>query len=209
MASTSARARRTSVGASLAAAVATLLAVLIPSPASAAVVFADGFENPVIFNDFTTFAAGEQLGPWTVASGTVDLTRDWQHAEGNQSLDLNGSGPGAVARTLPTTLLTTYRVRYALAGNPDNGPVVTSGTVTANGQTIGNLTFDTTGRNPSDLGYVYRTVYFTNVLSGSTTLRFTSTTPSAYGPVIDAVRVESCLLVVCPASAPRTATLIS
>ncbi|GAB3981582.1 DUF642 domain-containing protein [Plantactinospora veratri] len=209
MTSTPARARRTSVGAGLAVALAALLTLLTANPASAAVVFADGFENPVIFNDFTTFAAGQQLGPWTVTSGTVDLTRDWQHAEGNQSLDLNGSGPGAVARSLPTTLLTTYRVRYALAGNPDNGPVVTSGTVTANGQTIDNLTFDTTGQNPSDMGYVYRTVYFTNVLSSSTTLRFASTTPSAYGPVIDAVRVESCLLVVCPASATRTAIRIS
>ncbi|GIG92229.1 DUF642 domain-containing protein [Plantactinospora endophytica] len=209
MASTPPRARRTSIGASLAVAVATLLAVLSPSPASAAVVFADGFENPVIFNDFTTFAAGQQLGPWTVAAGTVDLTRDWQHAEGNQSLDLNGYSPGAVARSLPTTVLTTYRVRFALAGNPDNGPVVTSGTVTANGQTIDDLTFDTTGQSPSDMGYVYRTAYFTNVLSHSTTLRFTSTTPGAFGPVVDAVRVESCLLVVCPASATRTAIRIS
>ncbi|AVT28265.1 hypothetical protein C6361_00725 [Plantactinospora sp. BC1] len=94
------------------------------------------------------------------------------------------------------------------AALPSRDDLVPPGRVTI-ASPIGNLTFDTTGRNPSDMGYVYRTVYFTNVLSGSTTLRFTSTTPSAYGPVIDAVRVESCLLVVCPASAPRTATRIS
>ncbi|MEN3616158.1 DUF642 domain-containing protein [Plantactinospora sp. ZYX-F-223] len=183
-----------------------LLALLTPSPANAAVVFADGFEEPVIFADFVTYSAGQQLGPWTVTTGTVDLTQDWQDAEGDQSLDLNGSSPGAVARSVPTTLLTTYRIRYALAGNPDGGPLLTTGTVTANGHTIDSFTFDTTGRTPSEMGFVYRTAYFTNLLSGSTTIRFASSTPSVYGPVIDAVRVESCLLVICPASATRTAT---
>ena len=196
-----ARARPMTVGASLAVAFATALALFTGSPAAAATVFADGFESPTVIGDFTEFVAGQQVGPWTVTTGSVGLTRDWQASQGTQSLDLNGFNPGAVARTLPTALLTTYRVTYSLAGNPDNGPVVTTGNVTANGHTVDTFTFDTTGKTPADMGYVSRTFYFTNILSASTTLQFASTTASAYGPVIDDVRVESCLLVICPAHA--------
>ncbi|MBM0278238.1 DUF642 domain-containing protein [Micromonospora tarensis] len=196
---------RTVIGAALAVALSVVLTALTASPAAAATVFTDGFENPVISGDFTEFAAGQQIGSWTVTTGTVGLTRDWQAAEGDQSLDLNGFSPGAVARTLPTKLLTTYRVSYALAGNPDNGPLIATGRVTANGQTVDSFSFDTTGHTPSDMGYVYRTFYFTNVLSAATVLQFASTTADAFGPVIDDVRVESCLLVICPAG---TATAI-
>ncbi|MEU4473202.1 DUF642 domain-containing protein [Micromonospora sp. NPDC023888] len=194
------RTRRTAIGVALAATLSALLTALTASPAAAASVFADGFESPAITNDFTEFSAGQQFGSWTVTTGTVGLTRDWQAAEGNQSLDLNGFSPGAVARTLPTKLLTTYRVSYALAGNPDNGPLIVTGKVTANGQTVDTFSFDTAGHTPSAMGYVHRTIYFTNVLSPTTVLQFASTTADAFGPVIDDVRVESCLLVICPAS---------
>ncbi|MBM0231132.1 DUF642 domain-containing protein [Micromonospora sp. STR1_7] len=193
------RTHRTAIGVALAVGLSALLTALTASPAAAATVFADGFETPVIGGDFQEFAAGQQFGPWTVTTGTVGLTRDWQAAEGEQSLDLNGFSPGAVARTLPTTLLTTYRVSYALAGNPDNGPLVVTGKVTANGHTVDTFSFDTAGHTPSAMGYVYRTVYFTNVLSATTVLQFASTTAGAFGPVIDDVRVESCLLVICSA----------
>ncbi|MGQ5262028.1 DUF642 domain-containing protein [Micromonospora sp. ZYX-F-536] len=199
------RTHRTATGVALAAALSALLTALTASPAAAAPVFADGFESPAITSDFTEFAAGQQIGPWTVTTGTVGLTRDWQTAEGNQSLDLNGFSPGAVARTLPTKLLTTYRVSYALAGNPDNGPLIATGKVTANGQTVDSFSFDTAGHTPAAMGYVYRTFYFTNILSAATVLQFASTTVGAFGPVIDDVRVESCLLVICPAD---TATAV-
>ncbi|MEV4121604.1 DUF642 domain-containing protein [Micromonospora sp. NPDC049645] len=199
------RTHRTAIGTALAVGLSALLAAVTASPAAAAPVFADGFESPAITGDFTEFAAGQQFGVWTVTAGTVGLTRDWQAAEGNQSLDLNGFNPGAVARTLPTKLLTTYRVSYALAGNPDNGPLIVTGKVTANGQIIDSFSFDTTGHTPSAMGYVYRTVYFTNLLSATTVLQFASTTGDAFGPVIDDVRVESCLLVICPAG---TATAV-
>jgi hypothetical protein len=46
------------------------------------------------------------------------------------------------------------------------------------------------------MGYV--TKQLTSLSSGtSATLRFASTTPGAYGPVVDKVEVESCLLVLC------------
>ncbi|PWR07322.1 hypothetical protein DKT68_19925 [Micromonospora acroterricola] len=205
MASRRSRTHRTAIGVALAVALSALLAALTGSPAAAAPVFSDGFESPAVNGDFTEFVAGQQFGAWTVTTGSVGLTRDWQAAEGNQSLDLNGFSSGAVARTLPTKLLTTYRVSYALAGNPDNGPLVATGKVTANGQTVDSFSFDTAGHTPSAMGYVYRTFYFTNVLSATTVLRFASTTVGAFGPVIDDVRVESCLLVICPAGTATAA----
>jgi choice-of-anchor C domain-containing protein len=159
--------------------------------------FADSFESPVIHVDFVDYLAGQQVGPWKVVSGSVDLTTDWQHAQGRQSLDLNGSDPGAVSHTVPTTLLTTYRVTYALAANPDAGQAIRTGNVKVNGQLLDSFSFDSTGKTVSTMGWVYRTFYFTNTLAASAELQFASTTPSAWGPVIDDVRVESCLLVLC------------
>ena len=53
-------------------------------------------------------------------AGTVDyLGSNWQAAEGQQSLDLNGDpGTGSVKQTVTTTAGTRYLIRYAMAGNP-------------------------------------------------------------------------------------------
>src|SRR4051812_23761973 len=91
-------------------ALSTLLVALTASPASAAPVFSNGFESPRLSAAFIGYGAGQQFDGWTVTAGSVDLVTYWQDAEGRQSLDLNGGGPGSVARTLPTQLLTTYKV---------------------------------------------------------------------------------------------------
>ncbi|ADB30213.1 conserved hypothetical protein [Kribbella flavida DSM 17836] len=145
--------------------------------------------------------AGQQFGGWTVTSGSVDLTTDWVDAEGRQSLDLNGSGDGAVARSLPAQLLTTYKVTFAVAGNPEGSPTVKSGKATVNGQEVDTFTFSIAGKNNFSMGWVYRSFYFTNLLSASSVLQFAGTSGSAWGAVIDDVKVESCLLILCPASA--------
>jgi hypothetical protein len=114
-----------------------------------------------------------------------------------QSLDLEGEvGIGAVSRTFSTLPLFTYKVTYKLAGNPSSGPAVKTGEVIAGDNTIQQFSFDITGRSFADMGYVSRTAYFlANNLN--TTLTFRSTTNSGFGPVIDKVRVERCLLVIC------------
>jgi choice-of-anchor C domain-containing protein len=184
-------------------ALSTALVALTASPASAAPVLTNGFENPVLSVDFQDYVAGQQFGGWTVTAGSVDLTTDWQDAEGRQSLDLNGSSPGAVARTIPTQLLTTYKVTYALAGNSEGPPALKSGRVSVNAQQVDTFTFDVTGKSNANMGWTYRTFYFTNLLSGAATLEFAGTSAQAWGPVIDDVKVESCLLILCPASAPQ------
>jgi choice-of-anchor C domain-containing protein len=179
----------------------TALVALTASSAAASPVLASGFEDPPLSVDFKQYVAGQQFGGWTVASGTVDVVTYWENAEGRQSLDLNGTAEGSVARTLPAQLLTTYKVTFAVAGNPEGLPTVKSGKVTVNGQQVDTFTFSVAGKNIHNMGWVYRSFYFTNLLSTSSVLQFSSTSPSIWGPVLDDVKVESCLLILCPASA--------
>ncbi len=181
-----------------------LSAVLIgltASPAAAAPIYATGFEQPVISPGFRTFTAGEQVGGWSVTAGSVDIVTYWEHAEGSQSLDLNGSVDGSIARSVPAQLLTTYKVTYAVAANTEGPPAIKTGKVTVNGHQVDTIAVDTAGRSNENMGWVYRTFYFTNLLSSSSLLTFSGTSGTIWGAVIDDVKVESCLLILCPASA--------
>lgn len=163
--------------------------------------FADGdFEQGyATTGSFSRYFAPTTMGAWTVTQGSVDLSGAgfWQNADGNQSLDLDGAAhQGGIAQTFGTIPLLTYRVTYSLAGNPASGPAVKTGQVLVNGNVVQNFSFDITGKNFVDMGYVKKhTYFFAN--SPSATLEFRSTTGSGYGPVIDAVHVESCLLIIC------------
>jgi choice-of-anchor C domain-containing protein len=165
-------------------------------------VFRGGFESPAAGGQFQRYAAGSRLGPWTVTAGNVDLstTRLWQVTEGHQNLDLDGDANGAVATTIAARPLTTYRVTFALAGNPAAGPLVKSGEVRVNGKPVQRFTFDTSLTSLSRMGFTTRTVYVFS-LSEQLRLEFASTTqPAGWGPVIDDVRVDSCLVVLCPST---------
>jgi choice-of-anchor C domain-containing protein len=163
-------------------------------------IFQDGFESPVVAGQFQQFPTGARIGPWTVTSGNVDLatTRLWQSPEGRQNLDLDGNANGAVSTTIATRPLTTYRVTFKLAGNPAAGPLIKSGEVRANGRTVQRFTFDTHLTSLSRMGFTTSTVFVFS-LSDKLTLQFASTTqPAGWGPVIDDVRVDSCLVILCP-----------
>ncbi|WP_203777805.1 DUF642 domain-containing protein [Paractinoplanes deccanensis] len=181
----------------------TLLAALL----AATLVFGDSFEKPHVAGAYYRYAAGTQLGPWTVTRGDVDVAADslWQVAEGRQNIDLDGGQQGAIAATFATKPLLTYRITYALAGNYAGPPTIKTGELRVNGQVIQQLSFDTTGRSATDMGFTRRTAY---VLARGTSfeLEFASTTtPAGHGPVIDDVRVEACLLIICPKAQALTA----
>jgi choice-of-anchor C domain-containing protein len=175
--------------------------VVAAAPAQAISGFSDGgFETPLATpGSFDRYFAPASLGPWTVSQGSVDLSGAgfWQNAEGNQSLDLDGTFErGGVTQTFSTIPLLKYKVSYKLAGNPASGPTIKTGQVLANGNVIQNFSFDITGKNFVNMGYVGKQTHF--IATGlSSTLTFNSTTGSGYGPVIDKVEVESCLLVIC------------
>ncbi|WP_328958685.1 choice-of-anchor C family protein [Kitasatospora purpeofusca] len=157
--------------------------------------FDDGsFETPKApANSFTPLAAGQTIGPWSVASGSVDLIGAgfWQAAEGNQSLDLNGSNAGTVTQSFTTVPGTTYSVIYSLAGNPAGAPALKTGRALIDGQNFQDFSFDVTGRTFAAMGYVGRQFTFV-AQNASTTLGFTSTIAGAYGPVVDNVQVKEC-----------------
>lgn len=159
-----------------------------------------GFENVTATpGAFDRYFAPASIGVWTVTQGSVDLIGAgfWESVDGGQSVDLDGAfAPGGVAQTFDTVPLLKHRVTYHLAGNPDAGPAIKTGQVLVNGDVLQNFSFDVTGRTFTDMGYVGKHTYFF-ATSPSATLEFRSTTGSGYGPVIDAVRVESCLLVIC------------
>lgn len=169
-------------------------AAAVPAP------FADGsFESPATpIGGFTTYSAGQGIGPWTVTKGSVDLTggRFWAAAEGDQSVDLNGSQAGGVAQTFATHPGTKYRVNYSVAGNTAGGPTVKTGRVLVNGVDAQDFSFNITGKTNTDMGYSAQTFEFTATLP-QTTLTFDSTTvlagggASAYGPVLDGVSVTA------------------
>ncbi|MEU0991232.1 choice-of-anchor C family protein [Streptomyces sp. NPDC005953] len=165
----------------------------LAAPSAAAVSrFDDGsFEYPTApANSFTTVNSGQAIGPWQVTSGGVDLIGDgfWQAAEGGQSVDLNATQAGTVTQTFTTTPGRTYTVTYALAANPEGAPAVKTGRVLVDGQNFQDFSFDSTGKTRAAMGYVQRQVTFVANAS-TTTLGFASTSPGAYGPVIDDVRV--------------------
>ncbi|HEY3754100.1 MAG TPA: choice-of-anchor C family protein [Pseudonocardiaceae bacterium] len=173
---------------------------VVASPANATTGLLDGsFENPVATaNGFVRISAGQPLGAWTVTKGDVDLSGSgfWQTENGAQSLDLDGSVAGAVSQTFSTSPLFAYEVTFALAGNPVSAPVVKTGQVLVNGHVADNFSFDTTGKTEANMGYVSHEFAF-QATGTSTTLEFLSTTGSGFGPVIDDVRVQPCLLILC------------
>ncbi|MEV7969312.1 choice-of-anchor C family protein [Sphaerisporangium sp. NPDC088356] len=190
--------RRLRAGAGLAGALAGL-ATVTAAPADATAESNGSFETPVVRpNTFQTFSLGQSFGAWSVTGGTVDLVGQgfWQAADGVQSLDLNGSGTGAVSQTFSTLPLVKYEIGYRLAGNPAGAPVVKTGKIQINDDVVGKFSFDTTGKSFPDLGYTHQKVAF--VATGlSTTVRFASTVPGGFGPVIDDVEIRSCLVIIC------------
>jgi choice-of-anchor C domain-containing protein len=165
------------------------------------VVFRDGFETPTVpppLGNFLRFYAGQQMGAWTVTRDNVDLAGQgsWQTVEGVQSLELNGDTNGAVAVNFPTVPLFKYRVSYALAGDPVGGPTIKTGQVLVNGNVAQSFSFDITGKTRGNMGWVRKSFVFLS-LGHSATLEFAGTNPGDFGPVIDDVVVEKCLLILC------------
>lgn len=167
-----------------------------PQPRAVSVppAFADGsFETPSApAGAFSTFSTGQSVGPWSVTAGSVDLIGPgfWAAADGDQSLDLDGDSAGTISQTFATTPGTTYTVSYALAGNPAAGPTVKTGEVLIDGVDAQDFSFDITGKTYTDMGYVSQQFTF-QATRPSTTLAFMSTTPGAWGPVLDNIQLHA------------------
>jgi choice-of-anchor C domain-containing protein len=130
------------------------------------------------------------LPGWAVSQGNINVVDSsfWKAADGKRSLDLNGSMPGAIRQAFKTKKGQKYRVKFALAGNPDSVPAEKKLQVSAGGKTQ-EFTFDTTGKKRTDMGWVRKTWEFT-AEADETTLEFLSLTENtAEGPALDDVVV--------------------
>jgi choice-of-anchor C domain-containing protein len=126
---------------------------------------------------------------WTVGGHSVDwVSFYWPAAEGAMSVDLSGSDAGSLSQTFDTTIGNTYTVSFDLAGNPAGPPEMKTLQVTATGGTIGTYSADVTGLVLPTLNWTTQTYSFL-ATTASTTLTFTSTTPTAFGPALDNVAV--------------------
>ena len=174
--------------------------------------FEAGLGIPAVDN-YETFAVGA-LGPWTIASGGIDLVSPAQAtaASGQQFIDLNGNGtgPGSISQNVPTNVGTVYQLSFSLAGNPNDEPQLKSLSATF-GEVVCGFTFDTRDHTNEDLGWQRYTVT-TTATSVETPILFVSQTEGTAGPIIDDVAVipiaapAGCAAPAVPAPVPPVAT---
>ena len=172
------------------------LLLLLPVSRAHASPFTNGsFESAAVNpgGGFTTLGAGNtSITGWQVMTASIDyIGTFWERADGNRSIDLNGNqGAAGIRQTFDTVLGTTYRVDFALAGNPDGDPTTKTLNVSA-GAALQGYSFSTIGATRPDMNWDYRSFLFT-ATGTSSTLTFQSTTPGAYyGPAIDDVSITA------------------
>jgi len=107
---------------------------------------------------FETYQAGSMaIGGWTVNTVNIDWVKDsvWNASDGHYSIDMNGtnlpngtpSSPGGLQTVIPTTLGSTYRVTFDVAGfvsagntsNPKTMDVTADGTTQSFSLTTSNI----------------------------------------------------------------------
>ncbi|MEO8462326.1 MAG: choice-of-anchor C family protein [Chloroflexota bacterium] len=175
---------------------ASLMLALMAASASAAPAVNGSFEAGSAPGSFTQVSAVDSttITGWTVSSGTVDyIGTYWPAADGARSIDLNGSGPGAIQQSVATTIGATYRVTFSMSGNPVGG--AGTKTLTAGiGAAPASFSYEIPALNPptlTDMKWATRTFTFV-ATAATTTLTFTSTVASsAFGPALDNVRVNN------------------
>jgi choice-of-anchor C domain-containing protein len=151
------------------------------------------FESPKLVSGFQTFNAGQTIGgAWHVDSGSADVvvTSTLAAAKGRQSLDLDGGSVGAISQSIPTSAGHDYKIGFKLAGNPLCGAHVKTVSVRWNGSEVAQFTFDTTGKTPTNMGYLGKKAVG-HATGATSTLSFVSLDApgSTCGPEIDAVKV--------------------
>ena len=166
------------------------------SPAAAAPFTNGSFElgsvNPG--SGWITLGSGSSaITGWEIFDGTIDyIGTYWQAANGSRSVDLNGNdGLAGIRQTFDTIDGETYRIQFALSGNPDGAPLTKSVQVTSGGASQLFTFTIPAGASHTDMGWAYHSLLFT-ATAGSTTLSFLSDTAGVYyGPAIDDVSVTA------------------
>jgi len=134
-----------------------------------------------------------EIKGWTVTRGQIDYLMTFcKAADGNRSLDLNGSpGVGGVKQTFKTVKGDKYKVTLSLAVNPNTRVPKKKLAVSAAGQDT-TFEFDGTGKTTADPGWTTVTWEFT-ANDKETTLEIYSLCKDDQfsGPMIDTVSVKA------------------
>jgi choice-of-anchor C domain-containing protein len=147
-------------------------------------------DGPGEIGAFITLTAGSTaITGWTVVSGSIDLIGSyWDASDGDRSIDLNGSEPGAISQVFDTEPGALYQIFFDMAGNPDGVQSLKVLVVSAD-STASEYEFNSTGKTNTEMGWTEISFIF-QASSDSTTLEFASISPdSAFGPALDNVRV--------------------
>lgn len=127
------------------------------------------------------------LPGWTVANGNVELTTQYK-TDGAQALDLNGGTPGTITQTAsglaPNAVHSIY-LDYADHPSRSTTPQLATAEIRVNGVLLGTLR--NASKAPAFL--THNGFSFTTPANGSAAVSIASTTPGAYGFLIDRVRI--------------------
>ncbi|MHB1308423.1 MAG: choice-of-anchor C family protein [Limisphaerales bacterium] len=157
------------------------------------------FESPTVANvttdhEFETYYDGQEFLGWKVEGGSVDIVAQayWEAASGVQSIDLTGEAAGSITQEIATTPGETYRLSFALSGNPgwsDVIPLIVTMEFLWHDTVVDALHFDTAGHTVTSMGWTYYEYQLTAV-TDRTRLTFASLTSSINrGPALDDVQV--------------------
>ena len=148
------------------------------------------FSSPAVASGSLNVSAGSSaITGWSVTSGNVDVVaasgvRGVINATPSQAIDLNGTGPGAIAQTFATTPGYTYTGDYFFfSATAVTTPVVKTATLTLNSTTTA-ISYDSSNAN----GWLQEQFSF-KATGPTSTITFASTTPGADGPLISLVEV--------------------
>ncbi|MCS6865847.1 MAG: choice-of-anchor C family protein [Gemmataceae bacterium] len=174
--------------------VAVILSIVWAGSASASIIINGSFEqgtNLPPTNGFVTLSSGSTaITGWTVGGAGIDWIDNgyWNASQGLRSLDLSAVNAGSISQTFSTIPGQAYLVQFDMAGNTDGGPAIKTLTADVGAGPI-TFSFDTTGRSrPGNMGWETKSFVFT-ATSSTTTLTFTSTVTTAFGPALDNVSV--------------------
>ncbi len=170
--------------------------------------FEDGIPN---IGSYKTLYAGDStsIDNWRVTSGSVDyIGTYWKAADGSRSLDMSGNNEGAIAQTFSTVPGLSYTVTFDLSGNPAGEPTTKTLSVDAGSGTAITYNFNVTSNQSLQNMLWQPEKYNFTATSTSTTLTFTSETPSAWGPALDNVNVTPCTNLTTANGANLTAAVV-
>jgi choice-of-anchor C domain-containing protein len=136
------------------------------------------------------------LSGWLVDRGNIDhVGTQWQAAEGNKSIDLNGNRHGRIMQVLETTPGMEYVVNFSLSGNW--GGVANKRLRVTAGAFTELYSVNTAGFSGQNMNWRDETFSFVATRE-QTAIRFASQTYGSFGVALDNINVS---MVPAPASA--------